>query len=419
MKKQSTFLFIALVAFALLSVGAFAAGPKLQVLHSFSGGTDGYQPLATMVADAAGNLYGTTPAGGSNTLCLGGAYAGCGTVFKLTPPTKRGGAWKETILYRFSGADGAFPAAGLVMDKAGNFYGTTEEGGTFNGVCSNAFIDYGCGLVFELSPRAGGTWAETVLYEFVGQSDGASPVANLAFDASGNLYGTTQGGGAVGAGTVYELSPNGSQGWSETVLYQFQSGFDGAFPLAGVTLDQTGNLYGTTEAGGAIGPGTVFKLSPPQMQGGSWTENILYSFTASAGEPYGVLIFDKAGNLYGTTSWPKGNVFELIPSAGDSWTEIQLYAFGSTRISVPLAGLTLDNIGNLYGTATGDFCGGVFRLQPHSGSWNEAELDFFTGHDGPCGPSASLTFGKFSGVYGTTAGGGESNLGSVFAIYLN
>jgi len=398
---------------------AFAAAPKLQTLYSFAGGTDGWAPWASLVSDGAGNLYGTTRYGGSDVDCLNTGLTGCGTVFKLSPPSKKGGAWKETVLYRFSGADGVFPAAGLVRDQAGNLYGTTYEGGTFNGVCSNAFIDFGCGVVFELSPQAGGTWTENVLYAFTGQSDGGFPLANLVFDASGNLYGTTQAGGdylGCGCGTVFELSPNGSQGWIETVLYQFQSGFDGAFPMAGVIFDQTGNLYGTTEAGGTMGPGTVFELMPPQTQGGTWTENILYSFSAS-GEPYGGVIFDKAGNLYGTTSWPKGNVFELTPSAG-VWTETTLYAFGSTHISMPLAGVILDSVGNLYGTAIGgDFCGGVFRLQPHSGSWNEAELDFFTSHNGPCSPAAALTFGKFGGVYGTTTGGGTGNLGAVFAIY--
>lgn len=407
MRRDSTtkiFLNGALALVSLLSTATYASGPQLQTLYRFAGGTDGVRPQANLVSDAAGNLYGTTVNGGSNAGCLGGTEVGCGVVFELSPPSKRGGAWKENVLYRFSGDDGAFPVAGLIRDQAGNLYGTTAQGGTFDGVCVNGKIDLGCGVVFELSPELGGIWSETVLYAFTGLSDGGYPAANLTFDVSGNLYGTTQGGG-IGLGTIFELSPNGSQGWTETVLYEFQGDPDGAFPLAGLVFDQLGNLYGTTSVGGVNGAGTVYELLPPGTQGGNWTEDILSSFTASAGVPYGGVIFDKAGNLYGTTSGPKGSVFELTPT-GDSWSESTLYAFGSTRISMPLAGLLTDNLGNLYGTATGDFCGGGFRLQNHSGSWKEAELDFFTGHNGPCGPEAALIFGKNDAIYGTSVVGG-------------
>jgi uncharacterized repeat protein (TIGR03803 family) len=222
-----------------------------------------------------------------------------------------------------------------------------------------------------------------------------------------------------GDGIVFELTPNGSQNWSETILYQFDTGIDGAVPLAGLTFDQTGNLYGTTSLGGANQLGTVFEISPPILQGGQWTLSTLYSFT-SGGGPRGDVIFNSSGNLYGTTGNSDGTVFELSPAGNGMWTESTLYAFGEGRTAMPYAGLISDSSGNLYGTTIGKICGCAFRMQNNKGSWNEAELDFFTGQNGPCAPSASLIFGKWGAFYGTSAVGGKCSghggCGTVFGI---
>jgi uncharacterized repeat protein (TIGR03803 family) len=327
-----------------------------KVLRSFGNGTDGYAPSAGLIFDAAGNLYGTTQYGGG-----ANAY---GTVFELTPAG--GGNWTETVLYSFrSGTDGAVPGAGLIFDAAGNLYGTTTAGGPNNGT------------VFELTPTTAGGWTEQVLYRFCSQAnctDGQYPYGSLIFDAAGNLYGTTEFGGTYGAGTVFKLTPAAGGGWTETVLYSFGRGTDGASPLVGLIFDVVGNLYGTTTFGGTYGAGTVFELTP--TAGGGWTETVLHSFNPNNGtdgfNPYAGLIFDAAGNLYGTTyyggSYGGGTVFELTPAAGGGWTETVLRSFGNgTDGFWPYAGLIFDHAGNLYGTTeyggTHNY-GTVFELTP-------------------------------------------------------
>ena len=278
---------LAILTVSLLVTSTWAATHE-QVLHSFNqNGTDGFYPSAGLIFDAAGNLYGTTPAGGSG--CV--PYFGCGTVFELTPTAYVG--WTERVLYSFCVGncdDGSQPFAGLIFDAAGNLYGTTHRGGGFN-----------LGTVFKLSPNGNGGWTETVLHSFSYGTDGIYPSAGLIFDATGNLYGTTTEGGTGsgcgndGCGTVFELSPNGNGGWTETVLYSFCSQTnctDGATPVAGLILDAVGNLYGTTNAGGNFFSncpylcGTVFKLSP--NGNGGWTETVLHSFGsfADGASPY-------------------------------------------------------------------------------------------------------------------------------------
>jgi uncharacterized repeat protein (TIGR03803 family) len=369
------------------------------VLYTFcseSGCTDGEWPLASLVRDAQGNLFGTTSEGGDSA-CTATDFAGCGTAFELLPPAKSGGAWTETVLHTFTGPpDGAISQAGLVQDAQGNLYGTTTSGGA-----------YSFGTVFELLPpaKSGGTWTETVLYSFCsasGCADGATPLAGLLLDAQGNLYGTTEcgaNGGAYGSGTVFKLAPPAVEGgsWTETVLYSFcpVSGCaDGANPLAGLILDAQGNLYGTTFAGGADGGGTVFRLSPPVQPSVKWGYAALYSFCSESNctdgvNPWtGFLVRDAAGNLYGTTSGGGdpaactggcGTVFELLPPAksGGPWTETLLHSFCPDGVpcsdgTTPEAGLVRDAQGNLYGTTEGggddyanciDYgCGTVFKL---------------------------------------------------------
>ena len=218
------------------------------ILHQFANGTDGAYPSGNLIMDASGNPYGTTSRGGGSTLCT----FGCGTVFKLTPS---GGTWTETVLYVFTGgSDGGLPQAGLVIDPSGNFYGTTLWGGIHCSVC---------GTVFEVSPGSGGTWTETVPHSFGGfASDGTNPAASLVFDSAGNLYGTTVGGGYYGHGTAFELSPAAGGRWHESILHQFENGFDGQIPDSNLIFDSSGNLYGTTVGGGLFGDGTVFEIIP-------------------------------------------------------------------------------------------------------------------------------------------------------------
>jgi uncharacterized repeat protein (TIGR03803 family) len=315
------------------------------VLHSFTGKTDGAHPaLGSVLRDAAGNVYGTTVAGGSSA-CPNG---GCGVVFKLAP------TGKETVLHSFTGrADGANPLAGLTRDGAGNLYGATFAGGST--VCAG-----GCGVVFKLAP----TGTETVLHRFTGGVDGAKPLAGLVRDNAGNLYGTTSGGGAFHRGVVFKLDTSGK----ETVLHKFAGGADGSAPGAGGGLvrDNAGNLYGTTDGAGgstvcAGGCGVVFKLAP------TGTETVLHRFRGGAdgAHPAAGLVRDSAGNLYGITTLGGGVgcggqgcgiVFKLAPTG----TETVLHRFTAGKDGAgPDGGLVRDSAGNLYGTAQD---GGAFRL---------------------------------------------------------
>jgi uncharacterized repeat protein (TIGR03803 family) len=227
-----------------------------KVLHTFrDDGKDGRNPVAGLIFDDAGNLYGTTPSGG--------AYYGGGTVFELTP--KAGGGWSEKILHSFDnsghgdGRDGLWPFAGLILDAQGNLYGTTSSGGNLEYCGGN-----GCGTVFELSPRAGGhDWREKILHNFRNNGkDGTGPAGNLIFDAAGKLYGLTPTGGAYNGGTAYELSPTADGGWTEKVLHSFGYSSDGINPSASLVCDFAGNLYGTTWQGGSDEWGTVFEIMP-------------------------------------------------------------------------------------------------------------------------------------------------------------
>jgi len=290
-----------------------------KVLHHFAGGTDGATPYASLIFDAAGNLYGTAYEAG-NSGCRG---IGCGTVFELMPGAK--GKWSETVLYTFqdNGLDGHHPYASLIFDLSGNLYGTTAYGPVYG-----YFYD-GPGTVFKLAPTGNGQWTETVLFTFCPGNDcsgGYCPFGNLIVDASSKLYGTTIYGGAdYGNGTVFELSPGANGQWSEKALYTFCSSYscqDGNAPYAGVVFDAYGNLYGTTTAGttngsycGGPGCGIVFKLAPGN---GTWTEQVAHSFRGQdGGIPYAGLVSDNSGSLYGTTTsggaYGNGTVFEITP----------------------------------------------------------------------------------------------------------
>jgi len=322
----------------------------LKVLHIFgSGSKDGTGTFASVISDPAGNLYG---------VAAGGGLYGQGDVYELSP--NGAGGWTEKLLHNFNqnGTDGTDPFGGLIRDAAGNLYGTTDVGGEF-----------GFGVVFEVSPTGAGTWTETILHQFGSVTDdGHNPEGGLLMDSAGNIYGTTTFGGPYNSnctgtcGTVFELTPGAGGTWTETVLHTFGSGSDGFEPQAGLVMDSTGNLYGTTSYGGANGKGTAFVLS---SSSGTWTEKLIHNFGASpvdGVDPVDPFIFDSAGNLYGTTSaggaYGFGTAFELTPKSGGGWTEKQLHSFGNGKDGQYCAGpLLFDSAGNLYGTT---LAGGAF-----------------------------------------------------------
>jgi uncharacterized repeat protein (TIGR03803 family) len=407
-QRLSNGLKAALLAFCtmtLLATNAYAAAWK--VLHN---GTEngGEQPCARVIFDTAGNLYGTFSTGGAH---------GLGTVFELTPAAD--GSWTEKVLHSFNGKDGASPYAGLVFDAAGNLYGTTEYGGP-----------EGYGSAFELTPTAGGAWKYSVVHTFGYGIDGDYPMASLIFDAAGNLYGTTYSGGRFKDGTVFELSPKAGGGWTERILHSFSpKGTDGILPQggAGVIFDAAGNLYGTTGLGGDYGGGTVFELSPDAS--GGWTEKVLYSFGDGTDGlyPTGSLVLDATGNIYGITNFGSdgggGTVFELTPNAGGGWTDTVLYGFSNQGDGgSPLAGLVFDASGNLYGTTEEggsnnscfEGCGTVFELSPSAGVWTE-KVYSFNGKDGES-IFSSVTLDAAGNIYGTAHNGGASDQGTVFEI---
>jgi uncharacterized repeat protein (TIGR03803 family) len=393
--------------------------------------------VGALVADVQQNLFGVTSYGGNGSCTYYPRLrSGCGTVFELT--RSNDGGWSETLLYEFQGGgDGAFPGAGLVFDQAGNLYGTTSGGG-LSQAC--------CGTVFELSPPAqlGGSWSETILYRFTAYTDGAEPLGRLIFDQAGNLYGTAAAGGDC-CGTVFQLSPpaTGSE-WTETTLHTFNvsQDNDGETPTAGLTFDKSGSLYGTTQFGGDLDWGTVFQLQPPQSPGGRWRESI-YSFQGGTNDGYapeGDLVLVR-GNLIGTTSggglYYDGTVFQ-ISSSRAGMIESILYSFQTGNIEgVVDSGLVVDSALNLYGTTvlwgdgncdSGDGCGTVFQLVPPSppgGAWTENMIYAFQGGSDGALPLRSTLLLSGNWLLGVTAEGGGSKAcnpggangcGTVFAV---
>ena len=366
------------------------------VIHTFTGkGSDGATPYAGPILDRAGDLYGTT--------YTGGTY-GAGSVYKLSLSgsswtyeplysfqgvtdgsgpafgslalgadsvlfgTTEGGQYfgldfavcacpgREIVVHRFGlGTDGAQPIGGVVLDAAGNFYGTTSLGGAF-----------GNGTVYE-EKRSGTKWTESVIYSFTGGSDPINPAATVTVDGQGNLYGTASLGGAYSNGAVYKLTRSAS-GWTETVLYSFQNQSDGANPVGGVILDRAGNLYGSTFDGGINGGGTIYQLSPSSA---GWTFTTLYSFVGIYGGPYNKLTLDSKGDLYGITNADGanglGSVFRLSRSA-NGWTLTDLYDFvGGDSGRTPYGAVAVDHDGNIFGTASiggSENQGVIFEITP-------------------------------------------------------
>jgi uncharacterized repeat protein (TIGR03803 family) len=390
------------------SVPAANGVDDVRVLYVFTGGADGGSPWSDLIFDARGSLYGTTKDGG--------ASAGDGTVFRLTPGLN--GKWSKTVLHSFhyDQKDGIEPTTRLVLDKAGNLWGTTSHGGT-----------NGQGTIFELTPGPNDTWSETVfsLYGW--------PESDLIFDAAGSMYGTVPSTTptAAGWGSVFKLARASNGAWSETTIHNF--GFDtntGASPNAGLTFDPAGNLYGTTVAGGdQASDGTVFKLT--RGPGGMWAKTVLHRFNRNALDGYAPradLTLDAAGNLYGTTEHGGayeigvgGTVFKLALSANGAWSETVLHSFNvrTKDGAAPHARLIFDKAGNLYGTTAGGGIygvGTVFRLTPSAnGEWTETVLHNF-GKTGAAGPMGGLVFDAQGNLYGTAIGGGGGLGGAVFEI---
>ena len=341
-RPQAAMLCAVAIVLLMFAKGAFASGPVEKVIYSFLGQDDATMPMAGLVADGAGNLYGTSLAGGDST-------CGCGSVFELSPPALPGGVWTESVIYSFQGdsTDGRSPYGTLIIDKLGNLYGTTSDFPTRSGT------------VFELSPPTapGGAWTHNRLYRFPANGvAGSGPFGKLVIDGKGHLYGTTLVGGRQ-VGTVFELTPAATSGapWSEVVLHNFGKPGDGSEPNKNLIL-HGGALYGTTP------DGFVFQLV---IESGRWTEKILYEFPFNSfGGPGDGLVFDSAGNLYGTLTAGGtstncqlgcGAIFELSPPAvpGDRWVNTTLYNFtNGPDGATPRATLIIDKAGNLYGTAS-------------------------------------------------------------------
>jgi uncharacterized repeat protein (TIGR03803 family) len=409
----------ALVALASGFVGgeATAASTATEtVIHSFTGGTDGALPLGPPIFDSSGNLYGATEGGQSNSGSV--AYA---TVFELSPPATESGGWTETVLTVFKGA--AAPAAGVSFDAKGRLYGTTFDGGANGG-----------GMVFRLKRPAtpGGPWKRSSLYSF---GPRGQPQAPVFVDSSNLVYGVTSSDGASKEGTLFRLRPptTGTL-WTRKNLLAFPGYPVGAKPVAAPYVDAEGNFWGTATTGGGFTPmGTVYELSKASS---GWQSSVIWQFSGSpdGSNPRGPLLFDTAGNIYGTTdqggtcsvSGGCGIVFELVPTVADGvtqWNETILYSFaGGTDGATPDCGLVMDSAGNLYGTTVygggSNNAGTVFKLSPPvSGTaWTETVLYTFTGGaDGgiPVGSLAADAKGKF---YGFALHGGTDGYGVVYEI---
>jgi uncharacterized repeat protein (TIGR03803 family) len=382
---------------------------QANIIYSFgSYSTDGSRPgTPALVADSAGNLYGTT---------VNETSTSNSTAFELSPQS--GGEWTDQILFSFAVSQAESVGSTLVFDGAGNLYGVSGEGGT-----------YGYGVVFELSPSATEVWTYTALHEFQDTGgDGVFPRWGLLIDPAGNLFGATTQGGAYGYGTVFRLSRNSSGTWTEQILHSFNlDGVDGSEPNGPLAVDASGILYGTTYGGGADYQGTVFALG--RQSNGTWSEKILHSFVwgrnVSDGSRPAAGVLLVSGKIYGTTisggAYNEGTVFELAPRTGSGWHESVIHSFKGPLYGLdgsgPEGNLTL--VGDsLYGTTvTGgsNSRGTVFGLTPSSGGWTESFLYSFA-VGGPYLPNSGLLLRPDGNLYGTAQAGGANGDGCVFEI---
>lgn len=387
--KNKGFCPMIMLCAALLLETTASASDRYKVLHSFLD-LPAARPCSTLVSDSAGNFYGTT--------CVDDSVVRAGAVYELSPSSS--GGWSYHVLHAFTGADGDSPSGRLLLDTAGNLYGTTYQGGAKSD-----------GNVYELTPTLGGRWKMKTLHTFSGR-DGWGSEGGLAMDTQGNLYGGTCNGGAYDQGVVYRLTPGSNGKWTDTVLHTFTNA-DGCVKT-GLLFDTAGNLYGATVS-------EVFVLT--RNSGGGWTESVAYTFKSADGNnPFGDLMFDGKGNLYGTNQAGGinggGTAFKLTPNSSSGWTSTVLASFPTNRHDgyYPCAGLALDSNGNVYGTTTagGTYDRGVvFKLAAGTdGSWRESVLHTFTGSRDGGDPGGGVTLDTSSNLYGLAAVGGQPNCGN-------
>jgi len=397
----SILLHAGVLAIAIPGIGiasaSLAEAHGYQVIHNFTGGSDGGTPPYTLVQDRKGRFIGTANQGGQNN---------AGVVFRME---HRKAGWQVAPLYNFTGTDGQ-PGWGVTLFK-GSIYTNALYAGVFGGPCGSAL---------QLT-RSQGAWQSVLMRTYTKDEDGC-PTGNLVPDRAGNVYGVTQGGGPNGWGAAFELSPSGSS-WTETILYGFQGGSDGGLPYSGLVFDRSGNLYGTATARGGSGCGqgcgTVFELSPSQS---GWTYSVLYTFKGGSdgGQPVAGVVFDRKGNLYGAAESfganGGGTVFELSPAQG-SWTFNLLASM--TGDAGPVASLTIDSSGTIYGTNYRDGAGGygsVFQVKQSGGKWTYKDLHDFTGGSDGGYPGGGVTLDARGNAYGTAVVGGADNFGVIYEI---
>ena len=411
MKRRTYFWIrtVAATAVFILSL-ATATAATTNVIFSFNGDQGEYADT-DLETDSAGNIYGTT--------VLGGDF-GSGTVFQLSPTTN---GWMHTVLYSFTGgADGGEPYKGVTLDSAGNLYGTAVTGGS--GSCEG-----GCGVVYKLTKtNSGGTWTQTVIHAFTGGDDGSGPGSRVTVDgSSGNVYGMTPTGGAYGLGTIYKIHQLQGETWALRVIHAFTGGADGATGSAGRMILRKGHLYGAATSGGTYGSGVVFELTPSGV--GEWDFRTIYSFKGQpdGSFPYGALLFDSLGNIYGTTYYGGANdigaVYKLSPRAIGEWNENVLYSFqGGADGNSPISNLIFGGAGNLYGTTSegGLGSGTIFKLTPAAnGVWTESVAHRFRGPpDGAFAYNGMVADGAGS-FYGATVHGGVADDGAIYVFRPN
>ena len=409
----ATVLALAAAGWALPTSAGSQVQYQYQILHAFGAGDDGNAPEGPPVFDKKGNLYSSTYVGGANQL---------GTVFELTPGTN--GQWSETILHSFPASPGdGYEPTGIVMDGAGNLYGTTTIGGT----SGNCKVVQGCGTIFELSPGTNGQWTESILYNFCSLAncaDGGVPGYAPTLGSGGALYG-------VASENAYQLAP-GSNGWTFNVLYTFCSlpnCNDGNDPSGSLTLDARGNVYGETAEGG--NGGVAYVLHPERS--GQWKEFVLHGFFGGDDgfDPNGALALH-GDALYGSTEAGGGNsceggcgtVFQLTRGSGTNINEQILHDFGPNEAQglIPVAGVASNQRGDLFGVTTfggspSCECGVVYGMKPQgNGKWAYQVLYAFDVGTGGFYPDSTPTIDSQGNVYGTTSAGGQYGPGVVFEL---